>query len=240
MYKIVLCDDNGDYLNIVKEQVEVYCRKNDIRIDLETFQDSSRLEEAVEKGKLFDACILDIDMPLCTGIDIADLVRDRCSNVFVIFLTAYSDYAGRACRVNVIRYVLKEKMEEELGEALDELFFRLERLKCHKTYIISNNRKYIKLFQKDIIYICKRQKDVIFVMNDGKEERERATLQDVYKRLNNPEMVWLDRGIILNLSHVQKVSGGRIEMKGGYKIITNTEHMMELKRHLTVYWGGMV
>ncbi len=240
MYRIVLCDDNGDYLNIVKGQVKNYCMKKNIRIELETFQDSSRLEEAVEKGKLFDACILDIDMPFCSGIDIADLVRDRCANVFVIFLTAYHNFAEKACRVNVIRYVLKDKMEQELEGALDELFFRLERLECQKNYIISNNRKYIKILQKDIIYIRKVQKDVVFVLNDGKEEKERTTLQDVYRKLENPEIVWLDRGIILNLRHVRKISGDQIEMNGGYIITTNTEHLMELKRHLALYWGGMV
>lgn len=240
MYRIVLCDDSGEYLNIVKEKVEQYCRKRNIPIELEAFQDSSRLEETVERGKLFDACILDIDMPLCSGLDIAELVRTRCEDIFVIFLTAYSNFAEKACRVNVIRYILKDKMEWEFEGALDELFFRMERLKCQKTYIISNNRKYVKLLHKDIIYVRKMQKDVIFVLNDGKEEKERTTLQDAYRRLENPELVWLDRGIILNLRHVRKIFGDRIEMNGGHKITTNAEHLMELKRHLAFYWGGMV
>ena len=123
---------------------------------------------------------------------------------------------------------------------MDELFFRLEQLECQKNYIISNNRKYIKILQKDIIYIRKMQKDVIFVLNDGKEEKERTTLQEAYRKLDNPEIVWLDRGIILNLRHVQKISGDRIEMHGEYEITTNAEHLMELKRQLAFYWGGMV
>jgi len=240
MYRVALCDDNYDYLKFVEAQIQKYCLQKNIRIELKVFQDGSRLEEATEQGNLFDAYILDIEMPVCSGMDIARQIGNHSPAACVIFLTAHGDYAIEACSLNVIRYVLKDRMEQELDVTLNDLFFRLERLSSHKAYIISNNRKYVKLLHKDIIYIYKRQKNVVFVLPGKREEQERTTLQNVYEKLENPDLVWLDRGIILNLIHVQRVSNDVVEMKDGHKILTGAEHALELKRRLNTYWGDLI
>lgn len=77
-------------------------------------------------------------------------------------------------------------------------------------------------------------------MMDKREEKERISLQDVFNKLNNQEMLWLDRGVILNLNHVWSVSGTSIKMSGGYEITTNETHITELKKALDVYWENLL
>ena len=104
-------------------------------------------------------------------------------------------------------------------------------------YLISNQRKYVKVTQRDIIYIYKRQKNIVFVLSEGREERERGTLKAVYEKLKGRDMFFLDRGIILNLFHVQKITEGRIYMTEEHRISTAAEHISELKKALHTYWG---
>lgn len=240
MYKIAICDDNKAYLELVESRIQKYCRENHLKIVLDSFEDSDMLAEYVGEKKLYDAYILDIEMPNLSGVKLAEKIRESSECAYIIFLTAYETYAIKACGINVLNYVLKEQMEEELDSVLVKLFERLGRLKDDKVYVISNQRKYVKIQQKDILYIYKDQKNAVFVLDGMEEERERITLQEVYQKLDHTDLVLLDRGIILNMQHVRKIVDDRVIMKGGHELTTSKIHANELKEHLLTYWGGII
>ena len=239
-YKIVLCDDNQQYLEILSNKLESYGEKKGIDFIIHKFNDSTLLMEWTEEKKLFDAYFLDIEMPCYTGIELAKKIREYSNVALIIFVTAYESFAVEACGLNVIQYLLKNQVLSRIEELMDELVFRLSYIQDNKIYVITNQRRYIKFQQKDIIYIYKHQKNACFVMMDKREEKERISLQDVFNKLNNQEMLWLDRGVILNLNHVWSVSGTSIKMSGGYEITTNETHITELKKALDVYWENLL
>lgn len=239
-YKIALCDDNQQYLEILSDKLENYGEKKGIDFIIHKFSDSTLLMEWTEEKKLFDAYFLDIEMPCYTGIELAKKIREYSSVSLIVFVTAYESFAVEACGLNVIQYLLKKQILSRIEELMDELVFRLSCIQDDKVYIIMNQRRYIKLKQKDIIYIYKYQKNVYFVMADKREEKERISLQDVFNKLDNKDMLWLDRGIILNLHHVWSISGTNIKMTGGYEITTNEAHVTELKKALEVYWEKLL
>mgnify|MGYP001092235245 CR=1 FL=1 len=123
---------------------------------------------------------------------------------------------------------------------MDELFARLCQRDNDKTYIINNNRKYFRISYKEIIYIYKNQKNVVFVLTGKRFIQERITLQEVYKKLDSYEMVMLDRGVILNLSHIRQIMDGEIKMDEENVITSNSAHVVEIKRLLMDYWGDMI
>lgn len=239
-YKIALCDDNQQYLEILSDKLENYGKKRGIDFIVHKFSDSTLLMEWTEEKKLFDAYFLDIEMPCYTGIELAKKIREYSNVSLIIFVTAYESFAVEACGLNVIQYLLKNQVLSRIEKLMDELVFRLSYIQDNKIYVITNQRRYIKFQQKDIIYIYKHQKNACFVMMDKREEKERISLQDVFNKLNNQEMLWLDRGVILNLNHVWSVSGTNIKMSGGYEITTNEAHITELKKALDVYWENLL
>ena len=240
MYRIAICDDDENCLKLTEERVKEYCQEHEIDTVLTPLSDNDLLMEYIEEKRLFDAYILDVQMRTYSGLDIARQIKEVAEGAGIIFLSAYPSYAVEACGMNVVRYVLKEQMEKELPLALDALFRRLESPGGGKDYVISNQRKYVKLAQRDILYLYKEQKNVVFVLKDGREERERTTLQEVYGRLESGEMCWLDRGIILNLHHVRRVAEDRVEMTDGHVLVTNQAHTAELKKKLHDRWRSML
>ena len=107
-------------------------------------------------------------------------------------------------------------------------------------FLILISRKYVKVFQRDIIYIYKRQKNIVFVLSGGREERERNTLKAAYEKLKGRDIFFIDKGIILNLFHVQRIVDDRIHMTEGHSISTTVEHISELKKVLHTYWGELI
>ena len=77
----------------------------------------------VEMPKLdFDLCILDIEMPRLNGLQLANLLPDK----FIIFTTAYKEYASEAYDLNAIDYVRKPIQKDRLQQAINKVKSRLE------------------------------------------------------------------------------------------------------------------
>lgn len=66
----------------------------------------------------FDLCILDIEMPGMSGLQIANILNGKP----VIFTTAYKEYAAEAFDLNAIDYVRKPIRLERLKQAVEKAY----------------------------------------------------------------------------------------------------------------------
>jgi len=69
----------------------------------------------------FDLCILDINMPVVNGLQIADLLDSK----MVIFTTAYKEYAAEAFDLDAVDYVRKPVKRERLQQAVQKALKRV-------------------------------------------------------------------------------------------------------------------
>ncbi len=65
----------------------------------------------------FDFCIIDIEMPEMSGLQVANLLTDKP----VIFATAYRDFAADAYDLNAVDYIRKPIKLERLKQAVDKV-----------------------------------------------------------------------------------------------------------------------
>lgn len=237
MYRIAVCDDQKELLALISKRLRTYSDIHAVHMEAALFQDSPLLLESIEDGKNYDAYILDIVMPSCSGMELVQHIREKTAFAPVILLTAYEQYAVKACGMNLCGYVLKDHIADDLDPALNRLFLQLARLDKEKTYVISNQRKYRKLLQQDIVYIFKKQRNAVFSMENGTEEQERISLKDAYQKLDNPDMYMLDRCTILNLRRIEKIGSDGILMENGQRIHSSMPRIAELKDYLSRYWS---
>src|ERR1035437_7653033 len=73
----------------------------------------------------FDLCILDIEMPLNNGLEIAKLLPSK----LIIFTTAHKEYAAEAFDLNAIDYLRKPIQLERLQIAIAKAMKRHSSLK---------------------------------------------------------------------------------------------------------------
>jgi DNA-binding LytR/AlgR family response regulator len=69
-----------------------------------------------------DIAFLDINLPDMSGIEIAEVLRDRSE---VVFVTAYSEFAVAAFEQHALDYVLKPATPRRLGDTIARLKARL-------------------------------------------------------------------------------------------------------------------
>lgn len=67
-----------------------------------------------------DVCVLDISMPIVSGIEAASQLRASCSSVKIVFLTVHedADFLEAALRIGALGYVLKSRLPSDLSAAI--------------------------------------------------------------------------------------------------------------------------
>ena len=100
--------------------------RNDLRLLLKDYTNIQIVGEAVNGQEALDLIkevepdlvFLDIQMPGINGFDVLEQIN---SNIQVIFVTAFDEYALRAFEVNALDYLLKPVNPERLQQSIERL-----------------------------------------------------------------------------------------------------------------------
>ena len=86
----------------------------------EVVAEAASVREAIEKLKEYpcDVMFLDVNMPEATGLQLADAMQHLKFPPAVVFVTAYSEHALDAFKVNAIDYLVKPVETERLAQAI--------------------------------------------------------------------------------------------------------------------------
>lgn len=236
MIRIALCDDNREFLEIAEKKVRQYLTGQQVVAQVDSYTSSEDLALRLQEDKGYDAYLLDMEMPGLTGLQLAERIRRHTPWAYILFLTAFLDYAVDSHGVQVLSYILKDRIDTTLESALFKLLQLLRQQEDGRTYVVSNQRKFYRIAQKDIVYIYKERKNAVLVLRSGERIPERAALQEVYRKMDNPDLLWLDRGQIVNVCHIRKINLDRVWMDNGEEILTGKDRIHDLKKYMEKYW----
>lgn len=121
MIRTVIVDDEPLALNHMEnllsklEKVEVVRSFSNPAILLEHLHDLD-----------FHVAFLDIEMPGFNGLELAELIQAAKKEVFIVFVTAYRDYAIQAFELHSIDYVLKPLLADRLSKTIQRIRSQME------------------------------------------------------------------------------------------------------------------
>lgn len=69
----------------------------------------------------FQVAFLDVEMPGMNGLEIAQLLKKWNKNIFIVFVTAYRDYAIQAFEIHSIDYLLKPISKARLETTINRI-----------------------------------------------------------------------------------------------------------------------
>jgi two-component system, NarL family, response regulator DesR len=94
----------------------------DLEEDLEVVGQAGDGEEALKVIRSLkpDVCLMDIEMPLKSGLEVAEQLKEQGSPCRVVILTTFArpGYFERAVKAGVHGYLLKDEPSERLAEAV--------------------------------------------------------------------------------------------------------------------------
>jgi two-component system, NarL family, response regulator DesR len=113
MIRIVIAEDQGMLLGAMNSLLS-------LEDDLEVVGMAKNGEEAVELVKELnpDVCIMDIEMPVSTGLDAAEALKGTECKIIILTTFARPGYFERARKAGVYGYLLKDSPIEELVNSI--------------------------------------------------------------------------------------------------------------------------
>lgn len=111
--KTILVDDEL----LAMEQFEIECEDiSEVEV-IGKFQLPSKAINFVKENKV-DIAVLDIEMPEMNGIELGKRLREIQSDIVIIYITGYENYALDAFKVYAAAYILKPFDAEEIVHAI--------------------------------------------------------------------------------------------------------------------------
>ena len=231
--RIIVAEDN----DVLREDL---CQELNGQPDFQVVATTSSGVGAVEAALAmeFDVILLDIEMPGISGMELPQQIKGFLPNVRIIFVTSHTEYAIDAFELSIFRYVPKNNLEAKLPAAVLDAA-RLIELEAGQEYTIQTASRLEKIPFKDIFYVQRDGKNAMIVSSTG-TAKVRKSLQQVFDELNTPEFIFIDRGCIVNIIHIMKISGGMAVLKNGEQLPISRSHLQEVKQKINEFWGAHI
>ncbi|KAA3614859.1 MAG: DNA-binding response regulator [Calditrichaeota bacterium] len=201
-----------------RKRLKTFVEQNDA---LDLMDEAENAIDAIQKinEQKPQLIFLDVQLPDLTGLDILKVIKH---NPFVIFTTAYDQYALNAFQNNAIDFLLKPFSQDNFNKAINKLKEKLQLTPnlvtemsrfLEQARIQSNvltripakvGEKIFILNVQEILYFKSKDK-VVFAHLKSDYFIINYTLDELQERLNNEQFFRIHRSTIVNLDFVRTI-----------------------------------
>ncbi len=208
----IIVDDEELARQVIRELLESH---SGIRVLAECANGFEAVKAVAEHHP--DLIFLDVQMPKLTGFDVLELIG---TDIPVIFVTAYDQYAMKAFEVHAVDYLLKpisrERFETALGHARKRIGQKptasapelaaaarapqqfLERL------VVRDGTKVTLIPVNKLDYV-EAQDDYVALASQGAKHLKQQTIASVEASLDPSRFVRIHRSYIVNIERVARI-----------------------------------
>lgn len=228
MKKVVIIDDEPLARKIIREylkaheELEIVGECGDGFEGLKVIQDTEP-----------DLIFLDIQMPKISGFEMLELIPNP---PFVIFTTAFDEYALKAFEISAVDYLLKPFDQLRFDTAVNKFFLNSnnaanvsEMLNLPKkqdvmmSRIVVKDQSEIKIIPLADISHIEAYDDYVKIHVKSKYHLKNQTLTFLENALRNEQFVRIHRSFLINLQYLTKIES--LEKNSYYAVLTGGERV---------------
>ena len=219
MIRCIIVDDEP----LAVAQLEKYVERVPFLMNVGACSSAAEAMEILSTGNV-DAMFVDINMP---DIDGVQFVRSLVNPPFVVFTTAYSEYAIEGFKLDAIDYLLKPIAFEDFLKASNKLN-RIYSMNnnaqsaieqgegvCHDCLFVKSDYRMLRVPISSIKYIESMSEYVrIFVEDSPKPIVSLLSMKKIEESLPAGDFMRVHRSYLVNLNKVKEVSKMRLVYDG--------------------------
>jgi len=161
-----------------------------------------------------DLVFLDINMTTQNGIDIAKNIRSLNLPKFpyIVFVTAYDEFAIKAFDLDVIDYILKPINDERFNKCISKITKEFENISTKKTNLNADD-EIITLIKNNILYPIKKNQIKLAYIEDRSLTVETVkgkfiitgTLNEFEETLPKDIFIRVHRSYLININYIEEI-----------------------------------
>ena len=180
---------------------------------------------------LYDIIFLDIHMLKISGIEAARAIRKIDTGVKVFFVSASNNFASESYEVMASGYITKPYDDLIFEKCISRIDFK--KIKDERKIILSNGQS---LALSSILYSTVSGHYVYIYVSDGNCVKIRSTQKDFSRSiLGYPGFVSCNKGMIVNLTAVDKMESDRFIVNNGAQIPISRRKLVNVKKEYSAF-----
>ncbi len=241
MLQIAICDDEHFYREKIKHLLEQYFEGHSLAYTIQTFMSGKEFLSTCENNVKYDIVFLDINMEQIDGIQTASQIRAFHTSTFIVFVTAFIDYALEGYKVNAIRYIMKDTLETAVPECMNAILQKMQMAQV--SFPFTDGKR--SIYTDNILYIeSNRHKCTFSYMNSAAGETG-ITAYHLYEKLDTIEQTLsafsflrVHKSYLVNMKHICKISNYTVFLDTGKKLPIPKLRYQTVKEQFVAYKGA--
>lgn len=158
-----------------------------------------------------DVVFLDVEMPGMNGMEAAGALHELKKPPYIVFATAYPEFAAEAFRYEAVDYLLKPYDEEQLHQTVQRLK-KLMQVSMKEEHSPKKGKLSVDI-EGEIHYLDPN--DILFIFRDDKVSRiivknaeyeVKIALKELENRLSSFSFFRIHKGYLVNLHYVTRLT----------------------------------
>lgn len=234
MIRILVADDEA----LAREKLERWVAEQPDMEVVGSVEDGLMAAQRIEQLRP-DVALLDIQMPLLSGLEVAAQLEASCAPL-IVFVTAFDEHAVKAFELNAVDYLLKPYDKERLLRALHRVRGRLGRSDSHgaavataraqtasSTRLLVPDGERLQLIDTTSVEWLEADDNYVHVHTARRSYLLRRTLQDLLLQLGAQQFVRIHKSAAVNLSAIAALTP---LFKGDYEVELRNGRALRLSR----------
>lgn len=210
--KILICDDEQTYLNILHIHIEEYMTSHHIPCTITALTDPLQIQKDTTQ---FDLAFLDIQMPGIDGIALAKCLRKNNPKLALFFVTNYDEYQDDALDLQAFRFFEKPFNVNRLYAGLDKAMEYIDGA-CVDIYLTENGA-HQRVIADEILFVTRDGRRVS-IITTGKEYSVTEKFDTLCEKLPQLFFYPVHKSFLVNLHYVERYTYAELLLTNGTRI----------------------
>lgn len=236
MLHIAICDDEQKFTEQLHELLKHYEQEAGELFRITTFCDGSELIDHYDTT--IDLIFLDIKMNKMNGFKTAELIRQKDSQVSIIFLTTLTQYGLEGYKYQATNYIIKPMKYARLKSEMDR-WIETHRKNDVSSIIVTNDTGKYKIPLKSLRYVETFNRNLLLHTEDENIVCYKS-MKEMGQELCDYSFARCHTSYIVNLFYIKGVKKLEVELITGQKLPISQPKRKSFMDQLTQYWGDML
>lgn len=233
---IYICEDTEEHSARICDICDILAQ--DYSLSLEIFENAEtllkRLYELEENKITFPNLILmDIELPKMDGITLGKQIKQMNSEVFLVFVTAYVEYAMKGYEANAFRYLLKPLSIDVMRTLITDIQAEYQK---KKQLVVKTKNGEMMVSLKDLLYISAEDKYTVLYTKTQHFISD-YSLKKYEEQLNGKGFFRIHRKYLVNMYHHKGIQTRKVVLSQDFKLPISKKRMAEYQKQLFYYLG---
>ncbi len=238
--KVAIIEDEQVHKKLLSEYLIKWSKDSGISIDITDFDSAESFLFEWEENSDFDILFVDIQMKEINGIEMARQVRQKDSDIVIIFTTGLSDYMEEGYEVGALQYLIKPINEEKLRKCLNRV---LEKKKVEQFVVVNTKDGIRKLNADNIVYLEARGHNTLMelIAKEGAKEviELNDSLSQLESQLDGKQYVKCHRSYLCNIAKIHHIEKTDIYFDNGSSIPVSRRMYAEVNQAFIKHFRRM-